>query len=115
VLGGHADVGVPQRLGDGMHRGERRADHNLDVLHVLDEAAQLLRKEDGVVHRLVHLPVAGNERCSHGLSLSAATPGNVRPPRNSSDAPPPVEMCVILSATAGTAGVAAASIRSATT
>src|SRR6185436_11323811 len=31
--------------------------------------------------------------------LSAATPGRVRPPRNSSDAPPPVEMCVILSVT----------------
>src|SRR5437899_547795 len=29
------------------------------------------------------------------LSESAATPGSVRPPRNSSDAPPPVEMCVI--------------------
>ena len=32
------------------------------------------------------------------LSVSAATPGSVRPPRNSSDAPPPVEMCVIRSA-----------------
>ena len=30
---------------------------------------------------------------------NAATPGSVRPPRNSSDAPPPVEMCVIRSAT----------------
>ena len=28
-----------------------------------------------------------------------ATPGSVRPPSHSSDAPPPVEMCVILSAT----------------
>src|SRR6267143_335305 len=32
------------------------------------------------------------------LSVNAATPGSVRPPRNSSDAPPPVEMCVIRSA-----------------
>src|SRR5437764_263763 len=32
------------------------------------------------------------------LSVSAATPGSVRPPRNSSDAPPPVEMCVMRSA-----------------
>src|SRR5262245_22680577 len=30
---------------------------------------------------------------------SALTPGNSRPPRNSNDAPPPVEMCVIFSAT----------------
>ena len=33
------------------------------------------------------------------MSVSAATPGSVCPPRNSSEAPPPVEMCVILSAT----------------
>ena len=33
------------------------------------------------------------------LSVSASTPGNLRPSRNSSDAPPPVEMWVILSAT----------------
>src|SRR5262249_25070226 len=33
------------------------------------------------------------------FSASAATPGSVRPPRNSSEAPPPVEMCVIRSAT----------------
>src|SRR5882672_10053062 len=32
------------------------------------------------------------------LSVSASTPGNFLPPRNSSDAPPPVEMCEILSA-----------------
>src|ERR1051325_11458507 len=31
--------------------------------------------------------------------LKAATPGNSRPARNSSDAPPPVEICEILSAT----------------
>src|SRR5215469_16835076 len=33
------------------------------------------------------------------LSDNASTPGNFLPSRNSSDAPPPVEMCVILSAT----------------
>src|SRR5687768_13467697 len=33
------------------------------------------------------------------LSLSAATPGNSSPERNSNVAPPPVEMCVIWSAT----------------
>src|SRR5208337_2796891 len=35
----------------------------------------------------------------HFLSVSASTPGSFFPSRNSSDAPPPVEMCVILSAT----------------
>src|SRR5262247_999788 len=33
-----------------------------------------------------------------GLSSSTETPGSSRPSRNSSDAPPPVEMWVILSA-----------------
>src|ERR1700674_5357158 len=33
------------------------------------------------------------------LSVSASTPGSFLPSRNSSDAPPPVEMWVILSAT----------------
>src|SRR6185369_11127885 len=33
------------------------------------------------------------------LSVSASTPGSFLPSRNSSYAPPPVEMCVILSAT----------------
>src|ERR1700758_1921758 len=36
---------------------------------------------------------------THHLSVSAATPGSSIPARNSSDAPPPVEMCEILSAT----------------
>ncbi len=31
------------------------------------------------------------------LSVSATTPGNCTPPKNSSDAPPPVETCEILS------------------
>src|SRR5208337_3264216 len=35
----------------------------------------------------------------HFLSVSASTPGSFFPSRNSSDAPPPVEMWVILSAT----------------
>src|SRR6266851_8825931 len=33
------------------------------------------------------------------LLVRVLSPGSLRPPRNSSDAPPPVEMCEILSAT----------------
>src|SRR5437879_2882743 len=48
-------------------------------------------------------PRAGQaSRLSHvvqRLSVRATTPGNCFPSRNSSDAPPPVEMCEILSAT----------------
>ena len=38
---------------------------------------------------------------AHFLSVSAATPGSSIPSRNSSEAPPPVEMWVILSARPG--------------
>src|SRR5579862_7504764 len=43
----------------------------------------------------------GTQECvRHGyLSVKAATPGNSIPARNSNDAPPPVEICEILSAT----------------
>src|SRR4029079_1205770 len=73
-----------------------------DVLH---EAAELLHEHDRLVDGFVHLPVRGDERSAHvrqpsGPSLfRASTHGRLRPPRNSSDAPPPVEMCVIRSLT----------------
>src|ERR1700739_3468102 len=41
----------------------------------------------------------------YGLFVSASTPGNFLPARNSSEAPPPVEMCEILSASSA-AGIA---------
>src|SRR5216684_8911879 len=39
------------------------------------------------------------EKSGGHLLVRASTPGSLRPPRNSSDAPPPVEMWEILSAT----------------
>src|SRR6266478_4690631 len=39
------------------------------------------------------------ERSGDHLLVRASTPGSLRPPRNSREAPPPVEMCEILSAT----------------
>src|SRR5580692_11618779 len=41
----------------------------------------------------------GGAQSFHFLSVSASTPGSFFPSRNSSDAPPPVEMWVIFSAT----------------
>src|ERR1700722_9625605 len=41
----------------------------------------------------------GGAQSFHFLSVSASTPGSFFPSRNSSEAPPPVEICVILSAT----------------
>src|SRR6266436_1328591 len=39
------------------------------------------------------------EKKGNHLLVRASTPGSLRPPRNSSEAPPPVEMCEILPAT----------------
>ena len=40
------------------------------------------------------------------MQSDASIPGSVRPPRNSSDAPPPVEMCVMRSVTPAFAAAA---------
>src|SRR6478752_5756705 len=104
VLGAVADrqpVAVDQRL----HRaqvGERRHHDDLD----LAEVVALVRQRPGELldrhHRFlvveVHLPVARHQRravrlLGHGQPLSStAMPGSSLPSRNSSDAPPPVEM-----------------------
>src|SRR6476620_7898468 len=43
-------------------------------------------------------PIRYRTLCAIYLSVSASTPGSFLPSRNSSEAPPPVEMCVISSA-----------------
>ena len=61
VLGTDADVAAGSGFNDGSESGERRADHDLNVVHVggfgfdrLDEGAALA----GI---LVHLPVSGDD------------------------------------------------------
>src|SRR5690242_14363449 len=49
--------------------------------------------------RVENLPSMRGETSRLYLFVSAATPGSSMPARNSSEAPPPVEMCEILSAT----------------
>ena len=86
VWRGYDDVAVTGFGGERRERGEKRA---------------------GVGGGFVHLPVAGNDAAPHdfapsgreGFSVRASTPGSFRPPRNSRDAPPPVEMCEIFPAT----------------
>ena len=68
VLARHADVRVPRRLRHGVQRGERRRDDDLDVVDVLDHAAELLDEHDRLVDGLVHLPVRGDERVRIALS-----------------------------------------------
>ena len=96
---------IARRLRHRMQSRERRRHDDLDVVDVLHDAAELLDEHDRLVDGLVHLPVrcdewrAHDSATSYQLLSSASTPGNVRPARNSSEAPPPVEMCVILPVT----------------
>src|SRR5215212_2716189 len=92
-------------VGHGLNRGVDRRYHDLAVVRVRHKRLQLDRRPNRIGDQLVHLPVPGDDGFStHSesfryLSFKAATPGSSSPARNSSVAPPPVEMCVILSAT----------------
>src|SRR5207344_758642 len=96
---------VARRIRRSCQGSERRRDDDLRAGVRFGDAREFAHERDGLVHRLVHLPVRREHRDAHGQLLGVAlrwratTPGSVRPARNSSDAPPPVEMCVILSAT----------------
>src|SRR2546422_7291706 len=59
--------------------------------------AEQLQVGSSVIRPEVRLPVGGEQQPPHASS-SAATPGSGLPSRNSSEAPPPVETWVSLSA-----------------
>ena len=105
VLARDAYVRAFETVGHGLYRREDRRYHDLAVVRVRNQRLQLDRRPNRVGDQLVHLPVPRDNRLStHSesfryLSFKAATPGSSSPARNSSVAPPPVEMCVILSAT----------------
>src|SRR5713101_2345276 len=98
VLPGDSNPGTACRLNGGRYRGEGWRDNDVAVFGVSYERCK--RGEEGarLRLRLIHLPIAGNDAAPHKL-LSASTPGSFRPARNSSEAPPPVEMCEIRFAT----------------
>src|SRR5205823_7686042 len=74
---------------------ERRRDRDLGLgRHLLLQLPHELHRLGG---GLVHLPVSADERATRHSS-STLIPGSSRPSRNSSEAPPPVETCVTLSA-----------------
>src|SRR5699024_9185275 len=81
---------------------ERRDHRDIDPVEVDGQVAQRPRQLLDERERLevieVHLPVARDERGPVRLHhrahpSSTARPGRTRPSRNSSEAPPPVEMC----------------------
>src|SRR5919205_69626 len=98
VLTGDVYVGAFEAVGHRLQGGEGGRDDHVAVVGVRHQGLQIDRGLHRLADQLVHLPVPGYDRFSIHLSLSAATPGSSSPARNSSVAPPPVEMCVILSA-----------------
>ena len=88
---------------------ERRADRDVDAVGGRDSRQQRLDELLGLGDRLVHLPVAGDQRRPSRAHASASTPGSVLPSISSSDAPPPVERCVTWSASPNWSSAAAES------
>ena len=105
VLRGDLEPSVARDFRGRCERRERRSDDDFRVARGLDEDGELAHERDRFAHGLVHLPVRGEHWNAHALCPSRCLPSVPRrlaallPPRNSSDAPPPVEMCVIESAT----------------
>src|SRR5262245_11687004 len=83
------------------------------MIDVLDGRYQSVKKNARFGPRLKHFPVASDDRSSHGfigyLFVNASTPGSFWPDRNSRDAPPPVDICVIFDSTPDCATAAAES------
>src|ERR1700686_1378155 len=111
VLTGNADFSISCRFNCSLDRRKRRRHHDIAIIGVRDERRKRRKKRACVGNGLIHFPIAGDHPTPHRIlilllhldafyfSVSASTPGSFRPPRNSSEAPPPVEMCEILSAT----------------
>src|SRR6266849_11018132 len=103
ILPADGVVRAPRALDGGGDRRVRRCDDDIAMFCARGKRHESGEKLACVGLRLEHLPVAGNDatsfRWAHYLSVSASTPGSLRPPRNSREAPPPVEMCEILLAT----------------
>src|SRR4029077_13353987 len=81
------------------NRRERRHDDNFDIGHVAHLKQQRFNKARRFRLHHVHLPIGGDDFLAHYFwSVNAARPGNSFPSSSSREAPPPVEMNVILSA-----------------
>src|SRR5207249_6347294 len=95
VLRKELDGGPLQDLLHRRQRRERRRDRDLGLgRHLLLQLPHELHRLGG---GLVHLPVSADELATRHSS-STLIPGSSRPSRNSSEAPPPVETWVTLSA-----------------
>src|SRR5579859_2902135 len=101
VLRTDGDIDPAQTVRDGRQRHERRTHNALDCRIELESRQQLVNQRQTLGDGRVHLPIAGNDRLADGHAQSlfkAATPGRTLPSMNSSEAPPPVETWLSLSA-----------------
>src|SRR5579859_217002 len=101
VLGADGDVGPAQTVRNRRERHERRTHNPFDSRIALQSRRQRVDERQPLGDGGVHLPVAGHDRSAraHAQSLfKAFTPGKTLPSMNSSEAPPPVETWVSLSA-----------------
>src|SRR6184192_1333889 len=79
--------------------GERRNDHDFNIGDIAQLKKERLDKSRRLRLSHVHLPIGGDDFLAHYfLFVNAARPGNSFPSSSSREAPPPVEMNVILSA-----------------
>src|ERR1043165_6218050 len=115
ILARDTHVRTFETIGDGFQRRENGRDDNVTMVRIRDQRLYSEGGVNGLANGLVHLPVSGDYGFAHRLlgsdegrppkaptnylSVNAATPGNSSPARNSRVAPPPVEMCVMRSAT----------------
>src|SRR5438045_6116868 len=88
-----------KRFRDLCNCGEGWNDHDFDIGDIAQVETERLDESRRLRLSHVHLPIGCDDFFAHYfLSVNAATPGNSLPSSNSSEAPPPVEMNVILSA-----------------
>src|SRR5258706_2116863 len=100
VLRTHAESRALRLLQYSGNGSVGRTQHNLVAGVPLDQRHEGIQEFLGLGGGFVHLPICSDDFSTrHYLLVSASTPGNFLPSRNSSEAPPPVEMCVILSLT----------------
>src|SRR5678815_5839235 len=103
ILGAEFDVlYIAQPLRNARQGRERRNDHDINPRLFANFHQKRIEKRVGLADGHIHLPIGCEDLFAHGnqgLSASAATPGSVLPSSSSSEAPPPVEMKVTLSAT----------------
>src|SRR5438046_9780851 len=88
-----------KRFRDLCNCGEGWDDHDFDIGDIAQVEKERLDESRRLRLSHVHLPIGCDDFLAHYfLCVNAATPGNSLPSSNSSEASPPVEMNVILSA-----------------